>query len=44
MRDQCVRQAADQNKLEKMMYVCDCFKMWQKPSAQDEEDGEDDDG
>lgn len=26
-----------------MIHVCDCFKMWQQPSARDEEDGEDED-
>lgn len=28
----------------KMMNVCDCFKMWQQPSVQDEDGEDDDDG
>lgn len=39
-----IRASERHRELEKMMHVCDCFKMWQQPSAQEEEDGDDDDG
>lgn len=36
-----IRASERYQELEKMMHFCDCFKMWQESSAQEEEDGDD---